>query len=88
MKKQNLKLGLNKINVSNLSSIRGGNGSNVIGCKATLSRNFIDVCCPVFGTDECNGTANTHCGGGDPTGACLTHEETCICHEETQGLDC
>ena len=85
MKKQKLKLGLNKINISNLSSIRGGNGSNVVGCVATLSRNFIDVCCPVFGSaDECPNTQETTCGGGtggtdDPTGNCLTQEKTCIC---------
>lgn len=66
MKRQKLKLGLNKINVSNLSSIRGGNGSNAAGCVATLSRNFIDVCCPVFGSNECPNTQDTTCHSGHP----------------------
>lgn len=86
MKKKRLKLGLNKVNVSNLSSIRGGNGrSDVATCLATISRNFIDLCCPIFGTDECAGSQNTHCGGGDETGNCLTHEETCVCFLTTWG---
>ncbi|WP_430410417.1 hypothetical protein [Kordia sp.] len=65
MKKQKLKLGLNKINVSNLSTIKGGiggiaNQSDANGCVATISRNFVDVCCPVFGTGEvCETTKNT-----------------------------
>lgn len=85
MKKKSLKLGLRKINISNLSSVKGGNGSNAVGCRATLSRNFIDVCCPVFGTEECPNTQLTTCHSGhpgcddDPTGNCLTHEESCIC---------
>ena len=64
MKKQKLKLGLNKVNVSNLSSIKAGMGivnqSDAVTCVATLSRNFIDICCPVFGTgEECEATKNT-----------------------------
>jgi len=66
MKKKKLKLGLNKINVSNLSTIRGGNGSNVVGCVATVSRNFVDLCCPVFGSDECPNTEVTTCQSGHP----------------------
>jgi len=88
MKKKSLKLGLNKINISNLSTIKGGNGSNARGCRATLSRNFIDICCPVFGSGECPaGSVNTQCGG-DPTGNCQTHEQTCICPPPTLGLEC
>jgi len=86
MKKKKFNLGLNKVNISKLGSINGGmgtanggNNSNANTCVATISRNFIDVCCQVFGTDECNGTKNGQCGDGDQTGACLTHEETCVC---------
>lgn len=66
MKKRQLKLGLNKVNVSKLSSVRGGNGSNVVGCLATISRNFIDVCCPIFGTEDCQNTELTTCHSGAP----------------------
>ncbi|WP_298418203.1 hypothetical protein [uncultured Kordia sp.] len=83
MKKKNLKsLVLNKKSVSNLSHTKGGFE------RVTLSQNFIDVCCPVFGTGECLGSENTNCGGGDPTGNCLTHEETCVCFLPTWEQDC
>ena len=53
MKKKSLKLQLKKVNVSNLSSVRGGNDSNMVGCVYTVSMNFLDLCCPILGTEEC-----------------------------------
>jgi len=49
MKKQKLKLGLNKVEVSNLSNIKGGQFEIY-----TVSKNFLDICCNIFNTgDEC-----------------------------------
>ncbi|WP_298419184.1 hypothetical protein [uncultured Kordia sp.] len=89
MKKQKFKLGLNKVNVSNLSSIKAGMGivnqSDAVTCVATLSRNFVDICCPVFGTGEvCEATKNTRsrhpgCGDDPNTSVCAhTFGNPCI----------
>ena len=72
MKKQNLKLGLNKINVSNLSSIRGGNGLETVSCT-----------CPVIDTtghtDECPDTQLTTCYSGKPRCATFEYPFTYLC---------
>jgi len=59
MKKQKMKLGLNKISVSNLRLIRGGDGPETRSCT-----------CPVIdttgNTDECPETWETTCYSGHP----------------------
>ncbi|MGH1383147.1 hypothetical protein [Kordia sp.] len=72
MKKKNLKsLSLNKKSISSLSHTKGGFE------RITISQNFIDVCCPIFGTlEECLGSQNTHCGGGGGSEAHLDCEHT------------
>lgn len=74
MKKQKLKLGLNKINVSNLSTINGGFGNPFE--VATFTR--VDMlCCPVLGTEECPNTQVTTCHG-DTSRNC-TEQTHCLC---------
>jgi hypothetical protein len=75
MKKKKMKLSLNKIEISNLQGVRGGNGTSTIpGCQETISRNFLDLCCPFV---ESNGCANTQLID------CRT-----LLNETTCGLDC
>lgn len=70
MKKQNLKLGLNKVNVSDLSSIGGGLGPQTISCT-----------CPVITdpdyTDACLNTQLTTCHG--TTSRACTQVTHCLC---------
>ncbi|MFK7747673.1 MAG: hypothetical protein AB8B65_04740 [Kordia sp.] len=68
MKKQKLKLGLNKVEISNLANVKGGQFEIY-----TVSKNFVDLCCPVFGTeDECiRDTIVTTCHGGSEATHCL-----------------
>ena len=73
MKKQNLKLGLNKINVSNLSSIRGG--GNQPG-PATTSCTCPWITDPDY-TDACVETWETTCHGG--TSRNCTAATHCLC---------
>lgn len=72
MKKQKLKLGLNKVNVSNLSNIKGGGPKEV----HTLTR-LGHICCPVLGTEECPNTQVTTCHGG--TSRDCTQQTHCLC---------
>jgi hypothetical protein len=75
MKKQNLKLGLNKRDISNLSSIRGGFGPQTVSCT-----------CPVIDTTtitapgDCKDpdTQMTTCHGETKSRTCtvVTH---CLC---------
>lgn len=86
MKKKNLKLGLNKRRVSNLNAVKGGNDTRVGSCT-----------CPSIDTtgasNDCPNTQETTCWSGlpkcepDPTGNCLTHENTCVCFY-TEGVPC
>jgi hypothetical protein len=66
MKKKNLKLGLKKVNVSNLSSIRGG--IQTVSCT-----------CPVIDTtghtDACPNTQETTCWSGLPK--CGNYTDDC-----------
>ncbi|WP_046756420.1 hypothetical protein [Kordia jejudonensis] len=61
MKKQKLKLGLNKIDISNLSNIHGG------GPKQAYTITQVgNMCCPVLGSEECPNTQETTCWSGHP----------------------
>lgn len=76
-----MNLSLNKTEISNLSSVKGGNGTSTVpGCVATISRNFIDLCCPVFGSEECLDTQLTGCHGdtGSASLGC-TKKTHCLC---------
>ena len=53
-------MGINNTEISNLSMVKegNGNGSNVVGCVKTISRNFIDLYCHFIDSAEC-GTGDT-----------------------------
>lgn len=74
MKKQKLKLGLNKVEVSNLSNVKGGQFEIY-----TVSKNFVDICCDIFNTaDECiYNTIVATCHGGGSVGC--SAETHCLC---------
>ncbi|WP_298508316.1 hypothetical protein [uncultured Kordia sp.] len=81
MKKKKMNLSLNKTEISNLSTIKAGNNtSNAVGCVHTVSRNFLDLCCPIFGTDECPDTKLSGCHGntGSASLGC-TKQTHCLC---------
>lgn len=61
MKKQKLKLGLNKVNVSRLSNVRGGGPK-----QAHTFTQLGDICCYVLGSEECPDTEATTCHSGHP----------------------
>jgi len=81
MKKKKMNLSLNKTEISNLSGIKGGNNntSNAVGCVHTVSRNFLDLCCLIFGTDECLDTNLTGCHGDTSASLGCTEQTHCLC---------
>ena len=68
MKKQKFKLGLNKVNVSKLSNIRGGGPK-----QAYTITQLGDICCAVLGSDPCPNTEETTCGSNHP--GCDNYED-------------
>jgi len=65
MKKQKIKLGLNKMKVSDLSNVKGGNGPKWVYTLTEVG----NICCPVIEPPvtgiECRTVDNTcglHCG--------------------------
>jgi hypothetical protein len=72
MKKQNLKLTLRKMNVSNLSNIKGGNGPKEVYtftvaddlCCTSIEPTYTQLTTCYAGTSRADCTRPEHCYGG------------------------